>query len=58
MTEKLLTIQEAAKYLDVHPYTLYRWAKLKKIPAIKMGRVWRFRKERLIAWLEKQENIE
>jgi len=56
LTEKLLTIEEASKYLDIHPYTLYRWAKTKKIPAIKMGRVWRFRKERLIAWLEKQEN--
>lgn len=57
MTEKLITVEEAAKYLDIHPVTLYRWARAKKIPAVKMGKVWRFKKEKLEAWLERQENV-
>ena len=54
MTGKLLTIEKAAKYLDIHPGTLYRWARAKKIPAVKMGKVWRFKKERLEDWVERQ----
>jgi excisionase family DNA binding protein len=53
MTDKLLTIEEASKYLDIHPMTLYKWAKKKKIPAAKLGRNWRFRKEILDAWIDK-----
>lgn len=54
MTGKLLTIEKAAEYLDIHPGTLYRWARAKKIPAVKMGKVWRFKKERLEDWVERQ----
>jgi excisionase family DNA binding protein len=57
LTDKLLTIEEAAKYLDIHPGTLYRWARAKKVPVVKMGKIWRFRKERINAWLDKQEKI-
>jgi excisionase family DNA binding protein len=39
----LLDIDQAAERLSVHPATLYRWAKQKRIPAIRMGtRVLRF----------------
>ncbi len=54
--DKLMTLEEAAKYLDIHPGTLYRWAQKKKLPASKIGRIWRFRKERVNEWLERQEN--
>lgn len=57
MSDKLLTSADAAKYLGIHPLTLSRWAKAKRIPGFKVGRIWRFRKEKLDAWLEKHENI-
>jgi excisionase family DNA binding protein len=53
MSEKLLTLEEAAEYLDIHPGTLYRWARIKRVPAVKMGRVWRFRLENLEDWVDK-----
>jgi len=56
MPEKLLTIKELAKYLDIHKITLYRWVKQKKIPAVKIGKLWRFKKDKIDAWFEKQEN--
>ena len=53
MAKKLLTIADAAKYLDIHPMTLYKWVRKEKIPAAKMGKIWRFRKEKLDAWIDK-----
>lgn len=53
MLDELLTFEEARKYLKVHKATLYRWAQQKKIPASKAGKTWRFRKEKIDAWLER-----
>jgi len=57
VSEKLLSSEEASQYLGIHPYTLSRWAKAKKIPGFRVGKFWRFKKERLDAWLEKRANI-
>lgn len=51
--DKLLTVYEAAEYLDIHPMTLYRWVRKGKMPAAKLGKNWRFRKEKLDAWIDK-----
>lgn len=56
MDSEVFTFEEAKKYLKVSSSTLYRLVQRRKIPASKVGRSWRFRKEKLIAWLEKQEN--
>ena len=46
-----MTLQEAAKYLGVHPITIYRLLKETNIPAIKLGGQWRFKKDILDDWL-------
>ena len=51
------TVEEVAKALRVDPYTIRRLCREKKLPAFKFGGQWRFKKEKLDAWLEKQENI-
>jgi excisionase family DNA binding protein len=39
----LLDIDQAAERLSVHPATLYRWARQKRLPCIRIGaRVLRF----------------
>jgi excisionase family DNA binding protein len=39
----LLDIDQAAERLSVHPATLYRWARQKRLPVIRIGaRVLRF----------------
>ncbi|MGD0336350.1 MAG: helix-turn-helix domain-containing protein [Candidatus Omnitrophota bacterium] len=55
MNSEVLTFEEARKYLKISNSTLYRLVQKRKVPASKVGRSWRFRKERLIAWLDKQE---
>ena len=50
----LMTIQEVAKYLRVQRRTVYDWVRKGKIPAIKTVGQWRFKKEKVDAWLESQ----
>lgn len=42
---------EAARYLRIHPRTLTRMARRREIPSIQIGRLWRFRRIDLDAWL-------
>ncbi|MFN3477022.1 MAG: response regulator [Candidatus Methylomirabilales bacterium] len=52
--ESLLTVQEAARYLKLKTITIYRLAQRGKVPAIKVGRSWRFQKEVLNEWLRRK----
>jgi len=36
--KRLLSVEEAAKYLGVQKSTIYSWAWRRKIPSVKMGR--------------------
>ena len=49
--EEYLTAKQVAEYLQVKPLTIYQWARDEKIPAIKIGRIWRFKKEAIDAVL-------
>ncbi len=53
--ERLLTIEDVAKYLRVQKRTVYDWVKKGKIPAIRTVGQWRFKKEQIDAWLERKE---
>lgn len=43
----IMTPEEVAKYLRVNPRTVYRGLNQGQIPGIKIGRLWRIRKEDL-----------
>ena len=47
----ILTLDEAAEYLRVHPRTLRVKASEGQIPGAKVGRVWRFHRQQLESWL-------
>jgi excisionase family DNA binding protein len=49
-----LTTEEVLEYLQVNLRTVYRLIKAGKIPAVRVGRQWRFRKRDIDAWLESQ----
>jgi len=51
MTDKLMTVDEVAEYLRVKASTVYKWAKDGKIPAAKIGRLWRFDREEIQMWV-------
>ena len=46
-----LTPTEIAKILKLHPFTVTRLAREGKIPAFKVGGVWRFRKDQFEEWI-------
>ena len=50
--EALMDIKQVASYLQINEATAYSWAQRGKLPAIKMGRIWRFRREDIEAWLD------
>jgi excisionase family DNA binding protein len=52
--ESFLTTEEVLDYLQVNLRTVYRLIKAGKIPAVRVGRQWRFRKRDIDAWLESQ----
>jgi excisionase family DNA binding protein len=54
MEEGFLTTEEVLEYLQVNLRTVYRLIKAGKIPAVRVGRQWRFRKRDIDAWLETQ----
>ena len=49
-----MTTEEVLEYLQVNLRTVYRLIKSKNIPAIRVGRQWRFRRRDIDAWLESQ----
>ncbi len=58
MFESLLTLNEAASLLRLHPDTLKRRARQGAIPAIRMGKYWRFRESELDAWVRQQVRLQ
>lgn len=54
LENEILTIEDVASYLRLTPQTIYRWAQEKRIPAVKLGKEWRFRRSIIDAWLDAQ----
>lgn len=55
MDEAFLTTEEVLEYLQVTQRTVYRLIKAGRIPAVRVGRQWRFRKQDVDRWLESQQ---
>ena len=54
--EPLLTAEEAAAHLRIHPKTLQRLARAGEVPCIRFGKYWRFHLSSLDAWVRSLEN--
>lgn len=56
----MMTIDEVAKYLNLHPLTVRRLAREGAITAFKVGRQWRVKRELLDQWLKEKsmENVD
>lgn len=48
----LMTLEEVARYLRLTTHALYKMAEQGRIPAMKAGRVWRFRKSEIDQWMK------
>ena len=49
--DRWFSVEEIAKYLGVKRDTLYKWIERKKMPAHKVGRLWKFKKAEVDNWV-------
>jgi excisionase family DNA binding protein len=54
MADTLLTSEQVAKILQVHPFTVLKYIKEGKLKGIKLGRVWRIRESDVERFLEER----
>lgn len=54
--ERLLTPREAAAYLRLNPRTVTRLAREGKLPAVRVGKRWRFRADALDGWSQERSH--
>ena len=50
--DKWIGIEEAAEYMAVTKDTVRNWIKKTSIPAHKIGKLWKFKKSELDAWIK------
>jgi excisionase family DNA binding protein len=50
--ERWLSVDEIAAYLGIKRDTVYKWISEKQMPAHRMGRLWKFRKDEVDEWVK------
>lgn len=53
---KIMTTKEVSEYLRLHEITICKYAAQGKIPAIRIGWVWRFDKDVIDDWIRTGQN--
>lgn len=53
MDDRWLSVDEIADYLGVKRDTIYKWIGEKSLPAHRLGRLWKFKKEEVDEWVLK-----
>ena len=52
MAERWLSVDEIAAHLGVNPDTIYKWITRKRMPAHKLGRLWKFLASEVDQWVK------
>lgn len=52
MEDRWLSVDEIGAYLGIKRDTVYKWISEKSMPAHRMGRLWKFRKEEVDEWVK------
>ena len=50
MEDRWLSVEDIADYLGVSKDTIYNWINNKNMPAHKIGRLWKFKREEVDEW--------
>ena len=54
MAETAMTVRQVATYLNVNEKTVYRLAQKRELPGFKVAGAWRFRREDIDRWIDRQ----
>jgi excisionase family DNA binding protein len=52
MDDSYLSVEQIAEYLGVRRDTVYTWIGAKGMPAHRLGRLWKFKKEEVDTWVK------
>jgi excisionase family DNA binding protein len=55
MDERWLSAKEICEYLGVGRSTVYKWIERHDLPAHKVSRLWKFRKEEVDEWIKNEQ---
>lgn len=51
-TERWLSVEEIAAHLGLSKETIYRWLDKEKVPAHRVGRLWKFKASEVDQWVK------
>lgn len=51
LVDRWLSVGEIGKYLGVSSDTIYRWIERHEMPAHRMGRFWKFKRDDVDGWV-------
>lgn len=51
MENRWLSVEDIAQYLGISKDTVYTWINKKNMPAHKIGRLWKFKRDEVDAWV-------
>jgi excisionase family DNA binding protein len=54
--EPLIDADEVSKLLGLHPKTVQQMARAGRVPGIRIGKFWRFRRSEIDRWLRSEVN--
>jgi excisionase family DNA binding protein len=49
--DRWLSVEEVAEYLGVVKDSIYRWIERKGLPAHKVGKLWKFKRDEVDTWV-------
>ena len=52
MDERWQSVEEIAVYLGVSKDTVYTWVSTKRMPAHRLGRLWKFKRDEVDSWVK------
>ena len=53
MKDRLQSVDDICEYLGVCRDTVYKWIEKRGLPAYRLGRLWKFKREEVEEWVKK-----
>ena len=53
----IMTVHDVAEYLRLSEAKVYKMANEGRVPALRMGKAWRFKKELIDEWIRKETEL-
>jgi len=57
MNDRYLSVAEICTYLGIKRDTVYKWISEKKLPAHRVGKLWKFKISEVDAWVNSQDRF-